>query len=104
MAQAIVEVVTGPDGHPAAAERSAEPALVARCRWEAEVLEADAAPAVVALRALEEDGATISLLTAWVPGGTLAAARPIPRGRALRILAAVATTVAELHARGLAHG
>lgn len=80
-----------------------------RLRREAEVLAAAAHPGVVELVALDElDDGKVALRTAFVGGGTLTGlisrvgAAPDP-GRSATLVAGVAATLADLHARGVVH-
>ena len=76
----------------------------ARLRHEAQVLEAARHPGVVEVLGFDGDPARPALLTSRVEGPTLAEVEDLPVQEVTGVLAAVATTVADLHAMGLVHG
>ena len=71
---------------------------------EVEQLEAARHPGVVELVGVDGSGVGSMLLTAHVDGPTLAAVGPLPLEEAAGLLAALATTLADLHELGLVHG
>jgi len=75
-----------------------------RLKREAELLEAARHPGVVDLVGVDGSGMGSMLLTAHVEGPTLAAVGPLPLEEAAGLLAALATTLADLHDLGLVHG
>jgi hypothetical protein len=76
----------------------------ARLAREAEQLEAARHPGVVELVGVDGSGVGSMLLTAHVEGPTLAAVGPLPLEEAAGLLAALATTLADLHDLGVVHG
>lgn len=76
----------------------------ARLAREAELLEAARHPGVVELVGVDGSGVGSLLLTAHVEGPTLAAVGPLPLEEAAGVLAALASTLADLHGLGLVHG
>lgn len=76
----------------------------ARLRTEAQLLEAARHPGVVDLVGVDGTGVGSMLLTAHVEGPTLAAVGPLPLEEAAGLLAALASTLADLHELGLVHG
>lgn len=76
----------------------------ARLRREADLLEAARHPGVVDLVGVDGSGVGSMLLTAHVEGPTLAAVGPLPLEEAAGLLAALATTLSDLHELGLVHG
>jgi len=81
--------------------RSAEEA--ARLRRESDVLQVAAHPGLVELVALD-DGEVPELRTIWVAGRSLADAHPLDVEEVAGVVAATASTLADLHAVGLVHG
>src|SRR5215210_5373846 len=76
----------------------------ARLAAEADLLGAARHPGVVDLIGVDGSGVGSMLLTAHVEGPTLAAVGPLPLEEAAGLLAALATTLADLHELGLVHG
>jgi hypothetical protein len=76
----------------------------ARLKREAELLEAARHPGVVELVGVDGSGVGSMLLTGHVEGPTLAAVGPLPLEEAAGLLAALASTLADLHALGVVHG
>ncbi|MBW3547182.1 MAG: hypothetical protein KY452_03465 [Actinobacteria bacterium] len=77
-----------------------------RLRREAQILRQASHPGVVELVDIDElDGGAVALTTAFVAGGTLrdSAGRLEPVAVA-RVVAGLATTLADLHGRGIVHG
>ncbi|HEX6597187.1 MAG TPA: hypothetical protein VF045_09640 [Acidimicrobiales bacterium] len=75
----------------------------ARLRREADLLEVAAHPGLVELVAFE-DGPKTTLRTLWVGGPSLADVRPLDVEEVAGVVAATASTLADLHAVGLVHG
>ena len=84
-----------------AAEDEVEAARLVR---EAELLTLARHPGVVELIGLDEQAPFPVLRTVRVDGPSLADARPLPLEESLGLLAALATTLADLHEMGLVHG
>ena len=97
-----VSVEVGPSGGPLAVKRAGSDDGRQRLRREAEVLQAVQGPGVVDFVALDDDDTTTSLSTAWLGGGTFAAASFAPKKLA-SATASLALTVASLHDRGVVH-
>jgi hypothetical protein len=76
----------------------------ARLAREAEQLETARHPGVVELVGVDGSGVGSMLLTAHVEGPTLALVGPLPLEEAAGLLAALATTLADLHDLGVVHG
>src|ERR687894_35198 len=76
----------------------------ARLEREARNLEAARHPGVVDLVGVEGHGIGAILLTAHVDGPTLARVGRLPLEEGAGLLAALATTLADLHDLGLVHG
>lgn len=76
---------------------------VARLRHEAEVLEAARHPGVVELLDVRFDGSSASLRLAAAPGPSLDRCPALTGDEAAGVVAAVAATVADLHAAGIVH-
>ncbi|MDQ6726553.1 MAG: hypothetical protein M3066_10370 [Actinomycetota bacterium] len=76
----------------------------ARLENEAALLEAGRHPGVVELVGIEGHGVGSVLLTAHVEGATLAAAGRLPLEEATGLIAALASTLGDLHDLGLVHG
>lgn len=83
-----------------AADVNAEPVL----RAEAQLLDRMAHPGLIRPLSLERADRHLQLVTAYAGSHTLETAPPTLPTRAARQFAQVATTVAHLHASGLAHG
>ncbi len=71
---------------------------------EAELLDAARHPGVVELVGVDGSGVGSMLLTGHVEGPALAAVGPLPLEEAAGLLAALASTLADLHELGLVHG
>lgn len=71
---------------------------------EAALLEAARHPGVAELVGVDGDGVGSVLLTAQVDGTTLSSVGPLPPEEGAGLLAALATTLADLHDLGLVHG
>ena len=97
-----VSVEVGPGGGPVAVKRAEGDDGRQRLRREAEVLKTVQGPGVVDFVALDDDDTTTSLSTAWLGGGTFAAASFAPKKLA-SATASLALTVASLHERGFVH-
>jgi hypothetical protein len=82
---------------------AADPSQVHRIVAEAEVLEAARLPGVVELIGIEGDADRPVLVTARVDGPDLSTAH-LPLAEVAGVVAAVATTLADLHDLGLVHG
>jgi serine/threonine protein kinase len=78
-------------------------AAVAQLHREAAVLEQARHPGVVELVGVEHRGGDTVLVTRFVGSHSLATAPPLRHDRAVRLLADLASTVADLHERGLVH-
>ncbi len=76
----------------------------ARLEREADLLEAARHPGVVELVGVDGTGVGSMLLTTHVEGPALAAVGPLPLEEAAGLLAALASTLADLHELGLVHG
>ena len=76
----------------------------ARLGREADLLEAARHPGVVELVGVDGSGVGSMLLTTHVEGPALAAVGPLPLEEAAGLLAALASTLADLHDLGLVHG
>jgi len=76
----------------------------ARLAREAAQLDAARHPGVVELVGVDGSGVGSMLLTAHLEGPTLATVGPLPLEEAAGLLAALATTLADLHELGLVHG
>ena len=84
-------------------KRAGDEHAVAALRHEADVLAVASHPGVVELREFSANGDTATLATTRVAGTTLAILNP-PHAEAVRILAAIAQTIADLHSMGIVHG
>lgn len=100
----LIEVRPTPTGRKVVAKQACTPEEAVRVRGEAELLEMARHPGVVEVLGLDGDPARPVLLTSHVPGPTLAAAGALPVEEVAGVLAAVATTLADLHGLGLVHG
>lgn len=75
-----------------------------RLRHEAEMLDLARHPGVVELVSCESDGDDVTLLTRFAGTHSLDTVGPVTVARAAGIVAALASTVADLHDLGIAHG
>src|SRR6185369_1764190 len=98
--QVSVEVSAG--GRPVAVKRATDDERRERLRHEAAMLERARHPGVVELIDVDDGEETTTLSTAWVGGGSLAAADMTPKKLA-GIGAMLAATVADLHDRAVVH-
>jgi len=98
--QVSVEVSAG--GRPVAVKRATDDERRERLRHEAAMLERTRHPGVVELIDVDDGEETTTLSTAWVGGGSLAAADMTPK-RLAGIGAMLAATVADLHDRAVVH-
>ncbi|HVL28604.1 MAG TPA: hypothetical protein VM390_10685, partial [Acidimicrobiales bacterium] len=98
-----VREITDERGRRVATKRADGPDEAARLRREADLLEVAAHPGLVELVGLG-DGAEVELRTVWVGGPSLAAADPLDVEEVAGVVAATASTLADLHAVGLVHG
>jgi len=83
-----------------------EPQAAQRLLREAELLERLRHPNLLGFRELVDDGAEVALVTAWVPGQSLAdmlAAGPIPVKRAMTIAGQLGEVLDYLHNMGVVH-
>lgn len=90
-------------GRRIALKRAGGPEESARLRREADLLEVAAHPGLVELVSLD-DGAEATLRTIWVEGPSLATVRALDVDEVAGVIAATASTLADLHAVGLVHG
>jgi hypothetical protein len=97
-------VTTDAEGRRVVAKVASTPEEAARLENEAALLEAARHPGVVALVGLEGHGVGSVMLTAHVDGATLGAVGRLPLEEAAGVLAALASTLADLHDLGLVHG
>ena len=96
-------VIDTRDGVVVARKRCREPAEMTRQRHEIEVLTRLDHPGVVRfLDSSDEDG-EIELVTKWVGQHSLATSPPLPTDRLAATIAALADTLADLHADGVVH-
>ncbi|MGY6500320.1 MAG: hypothetical protein ACXIVQ_05395 [Acidimicrobiales bacterium] len=93
--------IDGSGERPAVTKRAPSPAVAARLRHEADMLRLVQIPGVVTLIGLEDE--PVTLRTRFCASRTLASAAPHSLPRAAGIVAALATTVAEVHERGVVH-
>src|SRR5438132_5158026 len=98
---AEVSVGVDPNGRPVAIKQGFDAATRERIAQEATALAFAQQPGVVELAGFDE--AEGRLCTAWAPGGSLEGTTLDLPG-ATRALATVATTLADLHDRGIVHG
>ncbi len=98
-----VSVEVSADGRAVAVKRSHEDKERARLRHEAEMLDAARHPGVVELLGINDTDTETTLTTFWLGGGSIADV-PAPPKRLASLGASLATTVADLHDRGVAHG
>ena len=98
--QVSVEVSAG--GRPVAVKRATDDERRERLRHEAAMLERARHPGVVELIDIDDGDETTTLSTAWVGGGSLAAAEMAPK-RLAGIGARLTATVADLHDRAVVH-
>jgi hypothetical protein len=101
---ARVVAAVSPDGRLVARKRSRDGADAARLRHEADVLRAARHPGVVELVDCESDGDDVLLATEFAGTHSLDTLPLVPVEQAAGIVAAVATTVADLHEIGIVHG
>ena len=99
-----MSTTTDASGRRVMAKVGANAEEAARLEREAELLEAARHPGVVELVGVDGSGVGSMLLTAHVEGPTLAAVGPLPLEEAAGLLAALTTTLADLHELGLVHG
>jgi hypothetical protein len=97
-----VEIVDDERGRKVVVKRAEAPAEAARLRREADLLDVATHPGLVEVIAFD-DGATTTMRTAFV-GPSLASEPPQDVEEIAGVLAAVASTVADLHSLGLVHG
>ena len=98
--QVSVEVSAG--GRPVAVKRATQHDRRERLRHEAAMLERARHPGVVELVDLDDGDEATTLSTAWLGGGSLAAAEMAPRKLA-GVGAMLAMTIADLHDRAIVH-
>lgn len=89
---------------PAVIKEARSGPAVERIRHESVVLQAAQHPGVVTFIACHQDDDSIELRTRFCGSRTLASTAQLPVERIAGIMAALATTVADLHELGLAHG
>lgn len=99
-----VSVTTDAAGRRVAAKTAGNAEEGARLAREADLLDAGRHPGVVELVGVDGHGVGAVLLTAHVDGPTLAQVGLLPLEEGAGLLAALATTLADLHALGLVHG
>lgn len=93
------------EGHLAVSKRAPNGLAADRLRREVDVLRRAAHPGVVELLGVDDGEDGIVVHTAFVGGGTLAEhLGTMTAGRGTRVAASVATTLADLHDRAVAHG
>jgi hypothetical protein len=97
-------VTTDANGRRVLAKVAATAAEAARLDQEAASLEAGRHPGVVELVGVDGHGVGAALLTAHVDGPALSSVGQLPLEEGAGVLAAVASTLADLHALGLVHG
>src|SRR5688572_22047775 len=102
--RARTSMTTDATGRRVMAKLGAGAEEAARLKREAALLEAARHPGVVDLVGVDGTGVGSMLLTAHVEGPTLAAVGPLPLEEAAGLLAALASTLADLHELGLVHG
>jgi len=100
----LFEVRPTPGGRKVVAKQASSAEEAARLRREAEVLDIARHPGVVEVLGLDGDPARPVLLTSHVSGPTLAAAGPLAAEEVAGVLAAVASTLGDLHELGVVHG
>lgn len=100
----LIEVRPTPTGRKVVAKQAGTFDEAARLRREAELLELARHPGVVEVLGVDGDPARPVLLTAHIQGPTLAAAGALAVEEAAGVLAALATTLADLHGLGVVHG
>lgn len=99
-----VSVTTDATGRRVAAKTAGTAEEGTRLAREAELLDAGRHPGVVELVGVDGHGVGAVLLTAHVDGPTLAQVGLLPLEESAGLVAALATTLADLHALGLVHG
>jgi len=97
-------VTTDAAGRRVAAKVAGNAEEAVRLEHEAELLEAARHPGVIELVGVDGHGVGAILLTAHVDGPTLAQVGRLPLEESAGLLAALATTLADLHDLGLVHG
>ncbi|MDQ2827165.1 MAG: hypothetical protein M3Y04_09445, partial [Actinomycetota bacterium] len=97
-------VTTDASGRRVVAKVATTADQAARLENEAAMLEAGRHPGVVDLVGIEGHGVGSILLTANVEGATLAAVGRLPLEEATGLIAALASTLGDLHDLGLVHG
>ena len=98
--QVSVEVSAG--GRPVAVKRATQHDRRERLRHEAAMLERARHPGVVELVDIDDGDEATTLSTAWLGGGSLAAAEMAPKKLA-SVGAMLAMTIADLHDRAIVH-
>lgn len=98
-----VEQAIDERGRQVAVKRAETPDEAARLRREADLLEVAAHPGLIEI-VRWQDGAAAELSTVWVGGPSLAEAPPLDIEEVAGVVAAAASTLADLHAAGLVHG
>lgn len=96
-----ITIGSEPDGRPVAIKSSLDAAGTDRIAGEADRLRLAAHPGVIELVRFDEVAGVLA--TAWASGGALSTADVSVR-RAASAIAAAATTLVDLHERGLVHG
>lgn len=96
--------VRNEQGRTVAVKVPARPGDAAALAHEATMLAAAAHPGVVELCSLNDDGGQVELVTIWAGGRSLADVIPLPPASAAAVVAALATTVADVHDLGIVHG
>ena len=99
-----VSVEAGADGGTLACKRATADGGVASIRAEARRLATIDHPGVIRFVELRESADGPILVTEYVGPRTLATIGPVPTDRAARLIADLASTVADLHALGVVHG
>jgi len=99
----VMRLGTDQTGRPVLRKEADDPAGIDRLRHEADVLEAAQHPGVVQLGGVEHTAGGMALVLRWAGSRTAADVR-LPVEAAARAAAALAATVADLHALGIRHG
>lgn len=99
-----LEVLLDDERRPVVRKLATDPAGRARLRHEAELLEQLAHPGVVELIGLQEDESAAVLTLRWAGSRTVADLEEAPVEQAAGFVAALATTIADLHDRCVVHG
>jgi hypothetical protein len=97
-------VTTDTDGRRVLAKLAGNAEEAERLEWEASQLEAARHPGVVDLVGVDGHGIGAILLTAHVEGPVLGQVGRLPLDESAGLLAALASTLADLHGLGLVHG